>query len=453
MSLLRQYNPATSRYAQRVSLIYEGGTYSGRGSLTTDPSEGVKLEAFFERNGPPLKKTIHFGLVSESPRPQAIRARIGRGSWACIPDVTLRDRFDLIRECRISSTFSRLLRGYRSPKAVARTSASLLLRLCQTPMMPDPLESTSTLGTHPLAKSFTRGLHFERPEITLVAFAPEKGLLELHCATDGNILSDLDLPRLANSLSDAVGILACDSAELLYCVYSRRNRVITDWRRDCEASRLNNLLRMFPEPSELRGEHILKIARCLLADDAKAATCRGIYRQLLDANKQRSLEGIQFICASALGGALRTLFEMPVAERRKDDQFNISRAVTRFREQYLSNDWRRDCGKLTKAFTRLRTRAAHPDWLYTSGGQLSDEQIEQTLDDLVFVSRWLGYMLLAICGFEGLEPRFPAPRSHWGPVVTIAHGQESDSPLNTDDASSDSLVPEEIDPATLGSAE
>jgi hypothetical protein len=42
------------------------------------------------------------------------------------------------------------------------------------------------------------------------------------------------------------------------------------------------------------------------------------------------------------------------------------------------------------------------------------------MNDMILLSRFYGYMILAIAGFKNLEPVFPKPIKEWSPILTIS---------------------------------
>ncbi|MEA5510200.1 hypothetical protein VB715_10545 [Crocosphaera sp. UHCC 0190] len=118
-----------------------------------------------------------------------------------------------------------------------------------------------------------------------------------------------------------------------------------------------------------------------------------------------------------------------------NDQWKIEGALKRFRDNYLSRDWKSFCkqdGKIIKIYRDLRHRNAHPDWLFTQGGYLSKEQMEKSLDDMIFLSRFYGYMILAIAGVKELKPEFPSPHKESPPLCTL-YPKPSKSYINLQD--------------------
>ena len=59
---------------------------------------------------------------------------------------------------------------------------------------------------------------------------------------------------------------------------------------------------------------------------------------------------------------------------------------------------------------------------------MSHEKAEQTLDDMIFLSHFYGYMILALAGVSDLKPLFPAPHKQWGPMATVYTGEAEESP-------------------------
>ena len=97
--------------------------------------------------------------------------------------------------------------------------------------------------------------------------------------------------------------------------------------------------------------------------------------------------------------------------------------MKQFQSEYLSGEhdskWKKKIEDVFKAYERLRHRHAHPDWITAQGGMLSDSEIEQSINDMILLSRFYGYMILAISGIKDLEPKFPVHFSNWGPIMTM----------------------------------
>jgi hypothetical protein len=74
--------------------------------------------------------------------------------------------------------------------------------------------------------------------------------------------------------------------------------------------------------------------------------------------------------------------------------------------EYLTREWKESCERAVEVRNKLRHRNAHPDWLFEEGRRRSETQTTELLVDISFLSRFYGYMILALAGFENLKPEF-----------------------------------------------
>jgi hypothetical protein len=84
--------------------------------------------------------------------------------------------------------------------------------------------------------------------------------------------------------------------------------------------------------------------------------------------------------------------------------------MTRFREQHLNLSWRLACSRAVTVFERLRHPTAHPDWRFDDHDPALDSERAQSLGEMTFLSRFYGYLILAMAGFQNLEPIFGGRR-------------------------------------------
>ena len=70
----------------RVSFEYWGGWYDGRGHMTWSPEDGVRIDAFLDRKGPPLPPKIEFPCVKVARREdmRSLRLHLHHNGWAVI---------------------------------------------------------------------------------------------------------------------------------------------------------------------------------------------------------------------------------------------------------------------------------------------------------------------------------------------------------------------------------
>jgi hypothetical protein len=152
---------------------------------------------------------------------------------------------------------------------------------------------------------------------------------------------------------------------------------------------------------------------------------RKMFWQIVDAANQNSDGGQALLLSTVLEASLRTLYNLPFIPGRhsREDPFNPSKILEQFQSEYLSGKhdtkWKNKIEEVIEAYKRLRHRYAHPDWVRAQGGMLSDSEIGQSINDMILLSRFYGYMILAVTGIKDLEPKFPVPFSNWRPIMTM----------------------------------
>ncbi len=139
-------------------------------------------------------------------------------------------------------------------------------------------------------------------------------------------------------------------------------------------------------------------------DGNNVRVCKSIFNQLIEASRQRTHMGQELLISTILEAALRTIGRHPFKEG--DKSWGLRKSMIKFRNNYLSDKWIIPCDKAIRAHIYLRNRNAHPDWLISPGGSLSEEELSKSLDDMIFLSRFYGYMILALAGYKNLEPEF-----------------------------------------------
>ena len=152
-----------------------------------------------------------------------------------------------------------------------------------------------------------------------------------------------------------------------------------------------------------------------------------IYQQIFDASQQITMGARELLTATILEAALRTIYDQPFNREcnSRKDKFDLSNKLKKFREDYLSTNielgrkWKSNHKQIIQTHRRLRDRNAHPDWIQSEGGGLSNV-MEEAVNDLIFLTSFYGYMILALAGVKDLYPRFPVPFSQWEPILTIS---------------------------------
>ena len=188
---------------------------------------------------------------------------------------------------------------------------------------------------------------------------------------------------------------------------------ITELRRRKEVHTLSHFhkpLTDFDPPDQWKFNRtaFIQLTRFFASHNPHAEICWSIFRRLAEASQQETWEARELLAGTTLEAVLRTLDNHPFAPG--DYSWKIKQSLASFRQAHLDAAWEAACEKALVVRNRLRHRNAHPDWITHPGGLFSTPERRQSLEDLTFLSRFYGYMILALAGFKGLQPRFPVLR-------------------------------------------
>jgi hypothetical protein len=223
--------------------------------------------------------------------------------------------------------------------------------------------------------------------------------------------------KLAEAIQDSLSIVIGQNISLLkrevYCGVQQRFEI----RRPSQITDLD-IFSLFNVGSSLNKGYFIKLIDFLAKDERGSDICRNIFQQLIRAARQENWHVRELLVSTILEAALRNIDGQPF-QAGKGKPWNVGKSLQNFINSYLSNEWHGIKASVMKAHEYLRNRNAHPDWLFTQGGALSNEEMEKSLDSMIFLSRFYGYMILALAGIKDLKPRFPKPHSEWGAAIII----------------------------------
>lgn len=415
-----------------VSFEYLGGQYKGPGILKWRPETGFQLEAFLKREGE-LPKKVEFQGVSimKSADFQTIRMRLWPSGLAIAPDVPLSHMlgpFDLIAHGWLSINLNQVLFfGSTSISKPGSWIGSALYRTDGISRLFEPITSKTFLDDYEIRSSHSfSGIRVEEEIRTINGIVgDDKKRLELHWSFSANHYSKGYAWRWAEAASEAIAILYGQTVWMVQRESYRCNRNIIEVRKYGDTHELDYL--SFFDPLSIEKEHFLKLADFFAQEETHAEICRNIFNQMSAASKQKTRPTQELLISTILEAALRSIDNHPFKEG--DHSWKIWNSIESFRQNYLADEWRDSCDRALDARKHLRHRNAHPDWLFSEGGSMSDEEREKSLDDMIFLSKFYGYMILALAGFKELEPKFPKPHADWGAMFTVESNENSDQSL------------------------
>jgi hypothetical protein len=147
---------------------------------------------------------------------------------------------------------------------------------------------------------------------------------------------------------------------------------------------------------------LLPLTDFFMKDTREARICRKLFDQMVRAKQQARWNDIELILSTALEGALRALDGV----RSSDRSWTVDGSLARFKQKYLSPSWRIACKRALTAFEHLRHSTAHPDWILDKTALSAETERSESFNDLRFLSRFYGYMILALAGVQSIQPVF-----------------------------------------------
>lgn len=409
-----------------------GGIYKGRGLLGWKPERGFHVDAFLDRHGIPLPKKIEFGKVGV-PKPAQLRQlRLSfNGGRALTSPIAVGEHWELCAENRLSADFASAL--FIGPNPIGSSPDKhyglAVLNVGKGLLLPDSVERETKIDGKGIAwEGSKRAIKIDDRDIKLTAIIHENGCLNVYCTLSGGAWKARHAWNIGHAVAYALTFLGGRTVQLLERETYRRNRKYVE-RRICPDVDMLGYLAMAPRktalPCLICKQQFIALTRFFLRGGNESEIARRMCQQMAEAARQQTRAAQELLCANVLDAALRTL----VAGKpynHDDGATKIPANMDSFRQKYLSAEvWKQPCKRALDAYNNLRHRNAHPDWLSISAGAVTDDAVTQSLDALIRLARFYGYMVLAMADFRDLEPEFPAPHKEWGPSLTYTRGDEA----------------------------
>ncbi len=382
--------------------------------LTWKPATGFHLEALVTRSGPALPAEIKFwqGRLTTRQDRTSVRMRFKHGGRG-FAFVTLTDRFDVVAHDRLSCSLPVVRFMSALPEVARHTdhwSGSALIDVGKGVIWPDGVVSTvrlEHLGKPPcetapvtISESSGRaGLLYETPTLTVRGRADDQRL-EVRWWMLKTAYRRTDAWRWARAFHEALSIeLGCFLPLL-------EREVLVFPRQHTERFRAGRLISLVPfQPFEgdlVDRSRLFFLTDFFMKDTREAQICRKLFDQMVRAKRQDRWDDAELILSTALEGALRALEDV----RSSDRKWDLGAALARFRGKYLSSEWRLACKRAITAFEHLRHSTAHPDWIVDKMAFTAEAERSASFRDLLFLSRFYGYMILALAGAQDVQPTF-----------------------------------------------
>lgn len=438
---MNDYFQETKFIVNLLYFYYQGSRYQGRGVMTRTPDEGFHLEAFLDDQIKSIEK-FELGKVKIAQKNDfcLIRMRPQGYDWAIAPNICLssQDKLSITQSKYLSITFGRLV----FCESVSSTSDDSLwtgYALYQTKSnlsLSDIVHTERRINNQEIGrKSEFSGICYEdENQRKLIGHFVDDRQLKLYWEIPKTFLSKADTWKWNIAIQDALSIYFGEIIHLLQREFIRGTQKITEVRQQIELSELGLLSPFYG----LRFDNLkfITLTDFFISNPlSKADICRRIFWQLIEASNQQSRQAQELLLSTILEAALRSVDNHPF--KTGDNSWNVGKSLEKFINDYLPSNEQTDKkrkeqqinmkSKIMKEHSYLRDRNAHPDWLFSQGGNLSEEEQVKSLDSMIFLSRFYGYMILALAGFKDFHPDFPEPHQTWNAAATIIRSSSLDS--------------------------
>jgi hypothetical protein len=275
------------------------------------------------------------------------------------------------------------------------------------------------------------GIHYDSETgLSVIGYQKENKYIELNWSLPIENWTKTESWEFARGLQYSISALAGQALELKYREVYRANRTIREVSLNREPISLSKIFRPF-DFDFLDKNNIIDLASFFVKGQNKADIAEQMFFQLADASQQRTRQGQELLLSTILEAALRSIYNFPFerGKKKRSDSFKLDQLLAKFCDEYLisSEDtkysWTMVLSKVADSHRQLRHRNAHPDWLSARGGAYSKDELEQSTNDMIFLSRFYGYMIMGLANFKPEKPIFPAPVAEWKPMATLTIGK------------------------------
>jgi hypothetical protein len=403
---------------------YRGEIFKGSGFMEWNPTDGFHIDALLDKIFAPVDslKTLGQTIINDRNDAFTIWLKV-RGIGAAIaPNVfPLAQKKSFIPDNHLSIDQDRVIFFFQWPKECDRHtetwSGSAVFSTKKKFEFPDSLKLETSLAGEMIESQFWTGLsHKETGDFSLSGRHLDDNNFELNWSLTKSQWTKTDAWNFGESARRALSIIFAQSIWIANLKITRENREIFDFRKKREVESLSYnfrpLIDIGPKQYDSNKSAFLKLVAFFRKGGNNAEVCWNIFRQMADASRQDTTQGHELLLSTILEAALRTIDDKPF--KMGDYSWDRKASMTSFQQKYLSgkfdDKWKQTCEKILEVRGRLRDRNAHPDWLTTPNGVLSKEELKKSAKNLISLSRFYGYMILAMAGFKDLEPLFPIVR-------------------------------------------
>jgi hypothetical protein len=409
---------------------YLGGRYVGRGIMTWKPETGFHIEAPLKRQKLPQPEMVKLGKVGivRKSNTSSIRMKPWYCDWAFSPAIPLVDREDILSQHRFSTNLNSaiFLNTHDHIDHSLKYIGSSLYEIKDADFLFDFVTRGGVEVADHSLKSRTRDLkgifHQGDQGEEIKGYLIDDRYLELYWQFPKAIFSKEYCWKWSEAVQFSLSILLGQTVNLLYRELSFGNRTRSEFKRQ----QSHGFLRLYyhqygKEEIKATKIYFLKLTNFLACKSEGSSICINVLKQVTEASQQKNWQTRELLLSTILEAVLRNVDNQPFQVKKSGSKsWNIRESLDKFFQKYLPSEiWQQFRERVMQERNYLRHRNAHPDWLFSQGGALSEEEKEKALDSMIFLSRFYGYIILSLAEVENLEPLFPRPHKDWGATITL----------------------------------
>lgn len=440
---MQNYFQKTEYDLQKIWFDYRGIRYQGHGLMTWNPDEGFHIEAFLDKpnNSPKTMEFGKFGITYKSDL-SSIRMIYDDINWAIAPDVVLIDRYDILSKNRLSLKLSHVI--FCESKFNSNLDEDIRgFALYETQNgidLSDAVHNSIKINEHNDSYSCnpSGGIWYEEDKnLKLSGRIIDKKYLQMNWGLNQSIWSKADSWQWSEAVQDALSIYYAQNIWLLQREVIRGEKKYIEIRKRKEIKSLGRLS-LLGQQYKLDKKFFIYFTKFLIRDKPNATICRNIFNQMIEASLQKNWQVTELLVSTILEAALRNVDNQPFqAKKNKSKEWNVGNSLKIFLGKHFPKQADELNSRIMKAHTYLRDRNAHPDWLFTQGGALSEDELEKSLDSMIFLSQIYGYMILALAGIQLTEIKFSPPHKDWQPSFIIYQLEQNEITNSESDLAKD----------------
>jgi hypothetical protein len=416
-------------FIEKVWLFNDGNHYKGNGFMIWKPDEGFHIMAHIKntQGDIPIHKEIRSISFDSS---NCLYMKLGIDYFAIAPTVFPNEIGLIHGQLTVNTHRVIFIQRITSPK-ITYWSGSALYQLNNEIILPDTVTIETKIGEGQPRQRFSRaGVNYsDESGIEVIGYKKENKYLEWNWKLPIDNWRKDECWKFAKGLRSSISILSGQILQLKYREIYRTNRIIREVISGNNTYSLGMVLRPY-DKDIIDKQMIIDLAIFFTRGGYNAEVSKKIYDQISEAARQRTDQGQELLLSTILEATLRSLYRQPFVLGKEKTKFRVSEYLKKLRQDYLTPSleddakWKKVTSKALRIFSRLRHRNAHPDWLSSQEQAYSVSEREQTTNDMIFLSRFYGFIILGLANKKVGDPKFPVPVAEWGPLLTITKGKK-----------------------------